>query len=244
MSWAAWKQQRMFRRLCRYAVILLACMCLSGIGYTIVKSEIIKNAQLMGDALAHNYAAEKYQAFRGVEDMLEFSRQSIDRFIREGKDEAFIIRWIRQYHDDRRDVFKQNGVTPYVFVNGRELGQTGDGCESGMFSVGRHEKFTAVADEAGVAEAWMDETTGKHVISVARKCSLANIILAFDIVSENILLGVSRVPLPENSTFFLCDGNGTLLFWRSDNDELVLDAPALSRYSRGKIRGCGRGVLL
>ena len=225
MGWATWKQQRMLRRLCRYAVILLTCMCLSGIGYAIVKSEIIKNAQLMGDALAHNYAAEKYQAFRGVEDMLEFSRQSIDRFIREGKDEAFIIRWIRQYHDDRRDVFKQNGVTPYVFVNGRELGQTGDGCESGMFSVGRHEKFTAVADEAGVAEAWMDETTGKHVISVARKCSLANIILAFDIISENILLGVSRVPLPENSTFFLCDGNGTLLFWRSDNDELVLDAP-------------------
>ena len=235
-----WRRRRDLRHLSVYLIVLCAFTILGGGGFWILRTELLKNAQEMGESLARSYASEEWNNLTIYESLMAFGTQTLDVPIYDEGPQENPERWLQLYFKSIQSVLGKNTVDPYAVMDGKIVAANPwAGDETYDFTQAPWYRM-AVAAEGGVifTPAYTDAIYDKPVITIAQKCKFADAVLAFDIFPQNFQFQKNPLTLPEEASFYLCDSAGTLIY-----KQTILNLPdnEIQRYMNILVRSILNG---
>lgn len=228
--------QNMKLPLCAFAALGVLALA----GGLILRATMLRNADESATALAHSFAAEEQGNLNVYETLLSFGTSALEARVEDGEDEESIAKFLDMYFNRVDSVLGSGVVDPYVVLNGEILAATPwEGDESYDYAAAPWYR-QAVAAGGGVVftPVYMDVVYDCPVITAAQSCLDGQIVMAFDILPE--YLSFDTAELTEGSSFFLCDGAGTIIY-----QETALELPReeLQSYLTDLVEKIGAGEL-
>ena len=228
--------QNMKLPLCAFAALGVLALA----GGLILRATMLRNADESATALAHSFAAEEQGNLNVYETLLSFGTSALEARVEDGEDEESIAKFLDMYFNRVDSVLGSGVVDPYVVLNGEILAATPwEGDESYDYAAAPWYR-QAVAAGGGVVftPVYMDVVYDCPVITAAQSCLDGQIVMAFDILPE--YLSFDTAELTEGSSFFLCDGAGTIIY-----QETALELPReeLQSYLTDLVGKIGAGEL-
>ena len=228
--------QNMKLPLCAFAALGVLALA----GGLILRATMLRNADESATALAHSFAAEEQGNLNVYETLLSFGTSALEARVEDGEDEESIAKFLDMYFNRVDSVLGSGVVDPYVVLNGEILAATPwEGDESYDYAAAPWYR-QAVAAGGGVVftPVYMDVVYDCPVITAAQSCLNGQIVMAFDILPE--YLSFDTAELTEGSSFFLCDGAGTIIY-----QETALELPReeLQSYLTDLVGKIGSGEL-
>ena len=228
--------QNMKLPLCAFAALGVLALA----GGLILRATMLRNADESATALAHSFAAEEQGNLNVYETLLSFGTSALETRVEDGEDEERIAKFLDMYFNRVDSVLGSGVVDPYVVLNGEILAATPwEGDESYDYAAAPWYR-QAVAAGGGVVftPVYMDVVYDCPVITAAQSCLDGQIVMAFDILPE--YLSFDTAELTEGSSFFLCDGAGTIIY-----QETALELPReeLQGYLTDLVGKIGSGEL-
>ncbi len=228
--------QNMKLPLCAFAALGVLALA----GGLILRATMLRNADESATALAHSFAAEEQGNLNVYETLLSFGTSALEARVEDGEDEESIAKFLDMYFNRVDSVLGSGVVDPYVVLNGEILAATPwEGDESYDYAAAPWYR-QAVAAGGGVVftPVYMDVVYDCPVITAAQSCLDGQIVMAFDILPE--YLSFDTAELTEGSSFFLCDGAGTIIY-----QETALELPReeLQGYLTDLVEKIGAGEL-
>ena len=228
--------QNMKLPLCAFAALGVLALA----GGLILRATMLRNADESATALAHSFAAEEQGNLNVYETLLSFGTSALEARVEDGEDEESIAKFLDMYFNRVDSVLGSGVVDPYVVLNGEILAATPwEGDESYDYAAAPWYR-QAVAAGGGVVftPVYMDVVYDCPVITAAQSCLDGQIVMAFDILPE--YLSFDTAELTEGSSFFLCDGAGTIIY-----QETALELPReeLQGYLTDLVEKIGSGEL-
>ena len=228
--------QNMKLPLCAFAALGVLALA----GGLILRATMLRNADESATALAHSFAAEEQGNLNVYETLLSFGTSALEARVEDGEDEESIAKFLDMYFNRVDSVLGSGVVDPYVVLNGEILAATPwEGDESYDYAAAPWYR-QAVAAGGGVVftPVYMDVVYDCPVITAAQSCLDGQIVMAFDILPE--YLSFDTAELTEGSSFFLCDGAGTIIY-----QETALELPReeLQGYLTDLVGKIGSGEL-
>ena len=215
-----WKQMR-------FNLLVVTAFAVSAVlGLTLLQDTLLENSQNVGQSLAQSYSVEEERNITVFEMLMEFGTEYLDQQLQENASHESVQHWMSGFFDTVRNMFGTAVIDPYAVVDGEIIAANyWEGDET--YDVNQTEWYQkAIAADGAIAftDAYMDAITGRSVITIAKKCSNSNDVMAFDIFPENFQVAVNPQNLPEGSSYYLCDTKGTLLYAHtempSDSEEM------------------------
>ena len=202
-----WKQMR-------FNLLVVTAFAVSAVlGLTLLQDTLLENSQNVGQSLAQSYSVEEERNITVFEMLMEFGTEYLDQQLQENASHESVQHWMSGFFDTVRNMFGTAVIDPYAVVDGEIIAANyWEGDET--YDVNQTEWYQkAIAADGAIAftDAYMDAITGRSVITIAKKCSNSNDVMAFDIFPENFQVAVNPQNLPEGSSYYLCDTKGTLL---------------------------------
>lgn len=228
--------QNMKLPLCAFAALGVLALA----GGLILRATMLRNADESATALAHSFAAEEQGNLNVYETLLSFGTSALEARVEDGEDEESISKFLDMYFNRVDSVLGSGVVDPYVVLNGEILAATPwEGDESYDYAAAPWYR-QAVAAGGGIVftPVYMDVVYDCPVITAAQSCLDGQIVMAFDILPE--YLSFDTAELTEGSSFFLCDGAGTIIY-----QETALELPReeLQGYLTDLVEKIGAGEL-
>ena len=215
------KKQSWKRVLASMRLNLIACLVLVILGlvfFQLLRTELLKNAKNLGTSLAQTYASEERNNLTVYETLISFGTENISKRIQSGEGEEEIEAWMQRYFLTLQAVLGEEKVDPYIVLkekivaaNPWEYDENYDATETEWYR-----KAMEADGDVIFTNVYTDAVYNKPVITVAKKCSDIDGVMAFDIFPENFQFQQNSVDLPEQASFFLCDGAGTLIYKEMD----------------------------
>ncbi|MDY5509350.1 hybrid sensor histidine kinase/response regulator [Dysosmobacter sp.] len=224
---ARWKRVLHDMRLNLAGLLILVVM--ASAGGLLLRTALLRNSQSMGIALSSNYAAEASNNLSIFETLLSFGTASLDKQVRDGSSPEELLEWMDLYFQQLGAVLGQGVVDPYLVLNGEILAANpweGDDTYD-VYSTEWYQKAVAADGEAIFTNVYTDAIFQKPVITAAQKSSAAEAVLAFDVFPENFAFRFTDQEISAGDSFFLCDGEGTVIFCHTDLD---VDDDGMHRY--------------
>ena len=224
---ARWKRVLHDMRLNLAGLLILVVM--ASAGGLLLRTALLRNSQSMGIALSSNYAAEASNNLSIFETLLSFGTASLDKQVRDGSSPEELLEWMDLYFQQLGAVLGQGVVDPYLVLNGEILAANpweGDDTYN-VYSTEWYQKAVAADGEAIFTNVYTDAIFQKPVITAAQKSSAAEAVLAFDVFPENFAFRFTDQEISAGDSFFLCDGEGTVIFCHTDLD---VDGDGMHRY--------------
>lgn len=209
---------RGFRRNIYLSVfILLFLALLGGVSFYLLRTELLKNTQELGDSLARSYASEERNNLIVYETLMEFGTEIIDLQTEGGRGTKETEEMILSFFDRMLLTLGDKTVDPYVVLNGRILAANPwEGDEDyDAENTEWYRKAMEADGEIAFTDLYIDVIYNRPVITISKKCQLSDTVMAFDIFPENFQFQNSPLSLPENATFYLCDATGGLIYGQS-----------------------------
>ena len=224
---ARWKRVLHDMRLNLAGLLILVVM--ASAGGLLLRTALLRNSQSMGIALASNYAAEASNNLSIFETLLSFGTASLDKQVRDGSSPEEMLEWMDLYFQQLGAVLGQGVVDPYLVLNGEILAANPwEGNDTyDVYSTEWYQKAVAADGEAIFTNVYTDAIFQKPVITAAQKSSAAEAVLAFDVFPENFAFRFTDQEISAGDSFFLCDGEGTVIFCHADLD---VDDDGMHRY--------------
>lgn len=196
-------------------VLFLLVVMLSGIGIHVFRDTLLRNARITGMTLASNYASEERSNLAVYETLLSFGAAIIDARLEEGGS-THMVKWMKVFFDRIQTVLGKDVIIPYIVLDGELIDINGNPKEQAndvAFSEADwYKRAVARPGKSVFTGVYTDAMTGSPVITVARKCKVANAVLVFDIFPHNFQFNILPQVEKKYHSFFLCDGNGTILY--------------------------------
>lgn len=224
---ARWKRVLHDMRLNLAGLLILVVM--ASAGGLLLRTALLRNSQSMGIALSSNYAAEASNNLSICETLLSFGTASLDKQVRDGSSPEELLEWMDLYFQQLGAVLGQGVVDPYLVLNGEILAANPwEGNDTyDVYSTEWYQKAVAADGEAIFTNVYTDAIFQKPVITAAQKSSAAEAVLAFDVFPENFAFRFTDQEISAGDSFFLCDGEGTVIFCHADLD---VDDDGMHRY--------------
>lgn len=212
--------KRMFKQ-GRYSLaILILFTILVLLSRSAIEEIILNNAKRMGESLAQSYSTEEERNMIGYQLLLELGASYVSEDAVSYMDQSTLETYLKRYFQDTIHVMGEGVIDPYAVVNGKIVAAnpwTGDE----DYDVSETEWYQKAIEADGkviFTNAYTDVISGKAVITAAVKGEGTDNVVAFDVFPENFRVEHNRQELPEGSSYFLCDSNGTLLYRDSSVD--------------------------
>ena len=237
---ARWKRILHDMRLNLAGLLILVVMAFTG--SLLLRTALLRNAQSMGIALSRNYAAEETNNLSVFETLLSFGTASLDKQVRDGSSPEELLEWMDLYFQQLSAVLGEGVVDPYLVLDGEILAANpweGDDTYD-VYGTEWYQKAVAAEGKVIFTNVYIDAVFDKPVITAAQKSSAAEAVLAFDVFPENFTFQFTDQELSSGDSFFLCDGDGTVIFQHTDMAE---DGETLHQYLREMIRQIEAGDL-
>jgi signal transduction histidine kinase len=239
---AGQKWQKLGKKLRLSIVVAIVLAILGSTVYVILRETLLRNFQDLGTALAKSYASEESNNLTVYETLISFGTNSINDRILAGESPDSIEEWIGAYYERLQSVLGENTVDIYaVFQNRILAANPWEGDETFNLSGAEWYQNALQADGKVVfTDVYIDSIYQKPVVTIAQKCKNADAVLAFDIFPENFQVHTGTMPLPEGSSIYVCDREGTLLYEQTD---LRRSREGLQSYLDSIVQGIRSGEL-
>ncbi len=209
-----------------YGAMLAFLVLLGVISFYLLRTELLKNTQELGEALAKSYSSEESNNLTVYTTLINFGTEIVDSQVEEGRPKEETKELILSFFQRMEDTLGKGKVDPYVVLDGKILAANPwEGDASYNISAAVWYRQAMEADgEAIFTDVYTDAIYRRPVITVAKKCQYSDTVMAFDIFPENFQFQFSPSELPDNASFYLCDKEGTLIYSRTflkENEERI-----------------------
>ena len=230
-------------------IAFAALIVIAVIGISLIRSTLFDNAWETGTAMARNYAAEEQSSLMMYETLLTFGTASIDDRTQQGWSREEMRQWAEIYFARLDSVLGEDVVDPYVVLDGEIIAAhpwSGDETYDAESSEW-YQRAVAAGGKVIFTDLYTDFIYNKPVITVAQQCSIADAVMAFDILPENIRFQFDDLNLDAGDSFFLCDGRGQIIYADTDIDRPREEVQAylndlVARISAGEVQGPGLNI--
>lgn len=214
-----WKQ--ILRRIRFNIIALLIFFVIAVLGLHLLQNRLLQNAQALGVTLARSCSIEEGNNVTVYETLMRIGTQYIDKQLESDPDTEDIQRFLQTFYNNLSETVGSNVIDPYAVVDGKIIAANPwEGDETfDVSQAGWYQQAMEADGEIIFTDAYMDSIYNKPVITIAQKFANFEGILAFDIFPENFRLTSHAVGMPENSSYYLCDQKGTLLYYQTDLDK-------------------------
>lgn len=219
----------MFRDMQLNVAGLLILVILALISSLLLRTALLRNAQSMGVALSRNYAADESNNLSVFETLLSFGTAALDQRVEEGSSKEELLEWMNLYFQQLSTVLGKEIVDSYLVLDGEIIAANpweGDDTYN-VYETEWYQKAVAAEGKVIFTNLYVDAISDTPVITAAQKCSTAEAVLAFDVFPENVTFQITDQELSPGDSFFLCDGEGNVIFHHT---ELKMDDPAIHAY--------------
>ena len=207
-----------------------------------MREKLLQNAQQFGTSLTQNYAAEEQNNIDTYSAMMNLGTQYLDQMTESNASEQQIQTWIENFFRKMPQVLQDNSVDLYAIVEGHIVAANPwDGDDSYDFCQTDWYRMAMEANgEVIFTSAYQDAITGKQVITIAQKARNSDNMLLFDVFSEDFHTADDMLSLPEGSSYYLCDQEGTLLY---AHEAVPHEEEQLQPYVNSLVQRIQEGVL-
>lgn len=223
--------------LCAFAALAVLAL----IGLWMLRSTLLQNAYETGTALARSCAAEEQGNLNVYETLLSFGTSAVDGRTEAGESREEIADFLETYFQRVGTVLGEDVVDPYVVLDGEILAANpweGD-ADYDYESTEWYQRAVEAGGEVIFTSVYIDVIYDRPVITAAQSCRSREVVMAFDILPEN--LHFDAVDLEHGDSFFLCDSVGTLIYHKTD---LQLPREELQEYLTGVVQRIQSGELV
>lgn len=187
----------------------MVMLIFSFIGYQIMKTNLLKNAQNLGNNLSRTYSLEQRDNFEFYSALLSFGVTIVDNSTQKEEITDKMMYFFKQV----QNLLGEGTVDPYlvkddwiVALNPWEGDQSYDFSNAVWFRQAMEHP-----DKVIFTDTYTDAVYKKPVITIAKKCA-SGAVLAFDVFPENFRFSDVMPDHTEGGSFFLCDKQGALLY--------------------------------
>lgn len=201
-------------------VILLVFAILSSCCIWLMRIKLLQNAQEMGTYLTWNYSSEEQNNIIVYETLIELGTEYIDEQVEKGKNPKELQNWMHDLFHHVSEMFGNRSVDIYAVINDKIVAANpwfGDH-EYDFKNTEWYKKAMEANGNVIFTNVYSDVITKKPVVTVAKKANHSDSLLIFDIFLEDFHTYHNPLSLPEGSSYFLCDQDGNLLFYKMDQD--------------------------
>lgn len=201
----------------------------------IVYYALLENAQDMGQQIAYDYFADEERNLDVYKNIIQLGSQYIDDMEKRGEDSKAISEWVRDYLDKTKTITGANSVVPYVVIKGKVISEE-EGAENYQLEEAKWYRQALEAEgEVICTDVYPDPVTNKQIITIAQKSDRYDNVIAFHVLPENFQGDFDVEDLPERSSLFLCDSQGTMLYGKSSMKVPQSELPGYVSYVHEKI---------
>lgn len=207
-----------------------------------MREKLLQNAQQFGTSLTQNYAAEEQNNIDTYSTIMNLGTQYLDQMTESNASEQQIQAWIESFFRKMPQVLQDNSVDLYAIVEGHIVAANPwDGDDSYDFrQTDWYRKAMEANGEVIFTSAYQDAITGKQVITIAQKARNSDNMLLFDVFPEDFHTADDMLSLPEGSSYYLCDQEGTLLY---AHEAVPHEEDELQPYVNSLVQRIQEGVL-
>lgn len=235
-----WKQ--ILRNMRFYLIATVVFVVMAILGLNLLQTKLLQNAQNTGMTLARSCSIEEQNNVTVYETMMHLGTQYIGRQLEQDAQEEALQDWIQNFFTNITAVMGTESIDPYAVVDGKiYAANPWEGDDS--YDTSATEWYQKAMDANGgiiFTDAYIDAVYQKPVITIAQKIGTFNAVLAFDIFPENFRLHNDPLDMPEDSVYYLCDHQGTLLYAQGLSDNFHED---LQPYLNDLLAGIASGEL-
>lgn len=195
-------------------LLLVVFSALLGMGVLLVRTKLLQNTQNLGMSLAQSYGAEEEMYLERYRQYLELGSAYVEDLWQQGESADEIQQWLHDYFQKLIAIVGENTFDAYAVLDDSIIAANpweGDG----TYDYQDTEWYTkAVEADGGIVftGAYQDAVTGRMVITAARKFRFSDDVMAMDLYPESFQKNEGRKNLPEDTSLYLCDENGTLIY--------------------------------
>ncbi|MBM6930859.1 response regulator [[Clostridium] spiroforme] len=201
------------------ALTLLCVTVILVVGITMVRTKLLKNAQNMGMSLAQSYALEEEKNIQMFENFLDMGAQYINQISQNDDSTIEIQHWMGDYFSKLTNILGDKIVDPYAVIDGKIIAETpweGDDTYDYQNSTWYQ---LAINNKGKICftDAYQDAITGDIVFTACVSLDNEGDVFAMDIYPEMMHTSENGTyELIENSSLFVCDSHGNLIFTTVD----------------------------
>ena len=224
-------------------LLMVVFLTLLILGVSLVRTKLLQNTQDMGMSLAQSYAAEEEMHIQTFQQFLELGSQYVEEMWQQGDTSRDIQQWLRDYFEKLTSIVGEDVMDPYVVLGGEIVAATPwDGDGDYDYQQTDWYKMALEADGKIVfTDAYMDAITGQPVITIAKKFQFSDDILAIDLYPGKFHEDDDTKNLPDNSSFYLCDSSGNLIY---SNTQWDVSGEEMQWYTDKLLLGIADGSLV
>ena len=235
------KQKALLYKVLLGIIGLLFLTLMAGWGVYILRDALLQNAQRMGMSITSNFAAEERSNFTIYETLLSFGVASLDDSI-ERNGAGSVEYSLGLYFRHLQTVLGHDSFSTYVIRNGKYIDAWGRKIPE-KFDIEQREWYRQALESPGktiYTDVYADAVTGRSVITLARRCTRGNVVLAFDIYPESFQFYFKPDDLLRGDSFFFCDSKGTVLY---QHTQLQKSREEMTEYLNGLLTKIRSGEL-
>lgn len=232
-------------RLSLLAFVMLVCLALFGV--LMIRRSLLQNAQETGTALARSYAEETRSNLTVYQTLLSYGTAFLQDRLDQGYTTEALCNSAEMYFNRVTGVLGEGVVSPFLLIGDEMFTASGEKPSDidPDYDASTRDWYRMALDADGkvvVTGLYTDVVTDAPVISVVQAFDKGNVVLGFDIFTENFHFQTDPLSLAHADSFFLCDASGALLYARTglelDNDGLQTYCnELLTKISAGELDG-------
>lgn len=208
----------------------------------LVREKLLKNADEMGTYLTESYAMEEENRISVYTMLMYLGAVYADEEIENHASEEELQQWIAGYSEHMTEVLGAEIIDPYAVIDGKIIAAVPWQGDEDYDYTGTewYQKALEADGDIIYTNAYEDAITGKQLVTIAKKLDGDGDVLAFDIFMDRFHAYENRISIPEQSSCFLFDGNGKLIYLVSDLD---IEDPDTVTYAQELLDGIQNGEL-
>ena len=192
----------------------------------LVRTKLLENTQDLGMALAQSYAVEEEMHLDNFRQTINLAAEYVNEIDSEAGNSDEIQHWLSEYFAKLTALQGKSMVDPYVVIDGEIVAANPwDGDADYDYQTTDWYRNALEADgEVVFSDVYTDAITGEPVFTISKALARSGDVLAMDVYIRNQGLHNTAQALPEDSSYYLCDASGTMLYsvtqWDADEETL------------------------
>jgi signal transduction histidine kinase/CheY-like chemotaxis protein len=223
------KKAELVRSVKKNIVIFVLFMLIMIIGVILMRRQLLENAKESGILLMDNYSNNEEDILNTYKNLLKLSTRYVDEMEQKGVPLEEIKQGLYPYLDGFDDLYSGDALRVIGIVDGVTISNNTEYEDMDISPEDYQEKewykgAIASDGEIYVSDAYTDQITGKTIVTLSQKAQHCDSVILFDLFFDDYHTGKDELELPENAAYYLCDGNGTVLYFTENVYDTYEDA--------------------
>ncbi len=213
-------KSKILKRLRTNIIILVVFTIIIITGIFFMRAAIMSNSEKLGGNLVTNYSATEVSNLATFESFLKLCAEYVESYEAKEAEAEELKEGLDIIMNGLLEMFGEENISVYGKVlNGTKTISYGLPVEDVESYVLKQQEYyvnmAGIDGEVYVSPAYMDEAGSMPLITLSQRISGSDSFLAMDIQFSGFEANNVEMDLPNLSSYYLCDENGTLFFYKT-----------------------------